>query len=73
MGGSDGVVNSLDFCPASLKSLGSWLPLLPVRTFFTMEGGDSEFGNFTLLTLKAFLKALVRKCLATSNNLLLVL
>ena len=24
--------------------------LLPVRTFFTMEGGDSEFENFTLPT-----------------------
>ena len=28
-----------------------------VRTFFTMEGGDSEFANFTLPTLKAFLEA----------------
>ena len=25
--------------------------------FFTMEGGDSEFANFTLPTLKAFLEA----------------
>ena len=24
--------------------------------FFTMEGGDSEFSNFTLPTLKAFLE-----------------
>ena len=49
MGDSGVVVNSLDFCQASL--------LLPVRTFFTMEGGDSEFANFTLPTLKVFLKA----------------
>ena len=28
-----------------------------VRTFFTMEGGDSEFANFTLPTLKAFFEA----------------
>ena len=28
-----------------------------MHTFFTMEGGDSEFANFTLPTLKAFLKA----------------
>ena len=28
-----------------------------VRTFFTMEGGDSEFANFTLPALKAFLEA----------------
>ena len=33
------------------------LLLLPVRTFFTMEGGDSGFGNFTLPTLKTFLEA----------------
>ena len=52
MGDSGGVVNSLDFCPASLKSLGCFL--LPVRTFFTMEGGDNEFVNFTLPTLKPF-------------------
>ena len=46
-------VNSLDFCPASLLRL----LLLPVRTFFAMEGDDSEFANFTLPTLKAFLEA----------------
>ena len=28
-----------------------------MHTFFTMEGGDSEFENFTLPTLKAFLEA----------------
>ena len=55
LGDSGGVVNSLDFCPASLKSFGCFL--LPVRTFFTMEGGDTEFANFTLHTLKAFLEA----------------
>ena len=31
--------------------------LLPVHTFFTMEGGDSKFMNFTLPALKAFLEA----------------
>ena len=36
-----------------------------------MEGGDSEFVNFTLPTLKTFLEKWM--CLATSNNLLLVL
>ena len=41
LGSSGRVVNSLDFCLASLKSLGCFL--FPVRTFFTMEGGDSEF------------------------------
>ena len=51
MGTSGRVVNSLDFFPALL--------LLPVRTFFTMEGSDtdSKFANFTLPTLKTFLKA----------------
>ena len=52
MGDSGGVVNSLDFCPASLG-----LFLLPVCIFFTMEGGDSKFANFKLPTLKAFLEA----------------
>ena len=37
-----------------------------MRTFFTVEGGDSEFANFTLPTLKTFLEA-------RSQNLLLVL
>ena len=55
LGGSCGVVKSLDFCPTSLKSLGCFY--FPVRTFFTMEGGDSEFANFTVPTLKAFLEA----------------
>ena len=54
-GASGGVVNSLDFCPASLKSLGCFL--LPVHTIFTLVGGDNEFANFTLLALKAFLEA----------------
>ena len=31
--------------------------LLPMCTFFTLEGGDSEFVNFTLPTLKAFFEA----------------
>ena len=48
LGDSGGVVNSLDFCPASLRSLGYF--------YFTMEGGDSEFANFTLPILKAFLE-----------------
>ena len=30
---------------------------LDAFTFFAMEGGDSEFANFTLPTLKAFLEA----------------
>ena len=38
-----------------------------------MEGGDSKFADFTLPTLKTFWRPVVRMCLATSNNLLLVL
>ena len=48
-----GVVNSHDFCPASLMSLGCFYFRW---TFFTMEGGDSEFANFILPTLKTFLE-----------------
>ena len=43
-----------------------------MHTFFTVEGGDSEFAKFTVPTLKAFLKA-HRVCLATNKNALLVL
>ena len=28
-----------------------------LRTFFTMEGSDSDFANFTLSPLKAFFEA----------------
>ena len=52
LGNSGGVVNSLDFCLASPSV--PWLLLLLVHTFFTMEGVDSEFANFTLPTLNAF-------------------
>ena len=41
--------------------------------YFTMEGGDSEFANFTLPTLKAFWRPVVILCMAISNNLLLML
>ena len=64
LGGSGRVINSLDFCPASLKSLGCFYfrCVLSSQT----EGGDSEFANFTLPTLKAFWRPVaVRMCLAT--------
>ena len=32
-----------------------------MRTFFTLEGGDTEFANFTVPTLKAFLEACSHK------------
>ena len=54
LGDSGGVVNSLDFCPASLKSLGCFTS----GAYFLHNGRrDSEFANFTLPILKAFLEA----------------
>ena len=52
LGDSGGVVNSLDFCPASLKSLGCfyfWCVLSSQWEVVTV--------NFTLPTLKAILEA----------------
>ena len=49
----DGLLTPLTF---ARHHLSPWLLLLPVRTFFTMESGDSEFANFTLPTLKALLE-----------------
>ena len=54
LGDSGGVVNSLDFCPASHKSLGCFY--FRYVLFFTIEGGDTKFAKFTVPTLKAFLK-----------------
>ena len=71
LGDSGGVVNSLEFCPASLKSLGCF----HFRCVLSSQwiGGDSEFANFTLPTLNAFFEARSHNVLAISNNLLLVL
>ena len=38
-----------------------------------MEGGDSEFANFTQLTLKTFLEARIENVSGNKTNLLLVL
>ena len=69
LGGSGGVVNSLDFCQASLKSLGCFY-FRCVLSSLTMEVGDGEFANFTLPTLKAVLEARSQN---VSGNLLLEL
>jgi len=45
-----GNLKMADFCQKMEKSL-AW------HTFFTMEGGDSEFAKFTVPTLRAFSKA----------------
>ena len=49
-----GLLTPLAFARYHLSPLAAFTS---VRTFFTMEGGDSEFANFTLPTLKAFLEA----------------
>ena len=46
-----GLLTPLTFARHSLSPLAAFTS---VRTFFTMEGGDSEFVNFTMPTLKAF-------------------
>ena len=54
LGGSGGVVNSLDFCPASLKSLGYFY----LRCILSSQWKTTvKYANFTLPTLKAFLEA----------------
>ena len=55
LGDSGGVVNSLDFCPASLKSLGCfyfWCVLSSQWKAVTVN-----LRNFILPTLKAFFEA----------------
>ena len=49
-----GLLTPLTFARHRLSPLAV---LLPVRTLVTMEGGHSEFANFTLPTLKAFFEA----------------
>ena len=66
-GRSGGVVNSLDFYPASTSV--PWLILLPVRTFFTMEGGDNKFAKFTVPTLKGFLKVPIQNVSGNKQEL----
>ena len=57
LGDSGEVVNSLDLCPASLKSLGYFYFRCVLSSQCIMVGGDSEFTNFTLPALKAFLES----------------
>ena len=71
LGGSGGDVNSLDFCPASLKSLGCfyfWRKLSSQWKVVTV--------NLRILQCQLyrhFWRPLVITCLATSNNLLFML
>ena len=54
LGNSTGVVNSLDFCRHRLSPLAAFTSS---AYFLHNGGGDSEFANFTLSALKAFLEA----------------
>ena len=65
-----GLLTPLTFSQHRLSPL---VLLLPVLTFFTMAGGDSEFANFSLPTLKAFLEAGSHNVSGNSNNLFFVL
>ena len=49
-----GLLTPLTFARHRLSPLVAFTSVL---TFFTMEGGDSEFANFTLPALKTFLEA----------------
>ena len=64
--GQAGLLTPLTFAWHCLNFLAAFTS---VNTFFAMEGGDSEFENFALPALKAFLRPVVRMCLATSNKL----
>ena len=70
LGSSGGVVNSLDFCLASLKSLCCFY-------FQCILSSHSQWKamtvNFTLPTLKAFLEACSQNVSGNSNNLLFML
>ena len=71
LGGSDGVVNSLDFCPASLKSIG-WFYFRCVLS----SQWKAVTENLWILHCQLyghFWRPVVKMCLATSSNLLLVL
>ena len=71
LGGSGGVVNSFDFCPVSLKSLGCFY-------FGCVLSSQWKAVTVNLRILhcqlsRHFWRSVVRMCLATSNNMLLVL
>ena len=71
LGDSGGVVNSFDFCPASLKSLGCFY----FRCVLSSQG-KAVTVNLQILhcqRLRNFLRHIVIMCLEISNNLLLVL
>ena len=57
LGGSGRVVTMLAPLTFDWHRLSPLAAFTSVHTFFTMEGSDSEFANFTLPTLKAFLEA----------------
>ena len=71
LGGSGGVVNSLDFFLASLKSLGCFYFRCVLSSQWKAVTVNLRILHCQLYT--HFWRPVVRMCLATSNNLLLVL
>ena len=70
LGDSGGVINSLDFCLASLKSLGCFYFWCVLSSHSQWKAVTVNLRIFTLPTLKAFLEARSHNM---SGNLLLVL
>ena len=71
LGGSGGVVNSLDFFPASLKSLGCFYFWYVLSSQWKAVTVNLRFLHCQLE--RRFWRPVVRMCLATSNNLMLML
>ena len=71
LGGSGGVVNSVDLCPASLKSLGCFYFRCVLSSQWKAVTVNLQILHCQLI--RYFWRPVVRMCPATSNNLLLVL
>ena len=71
LGDSDGVVNSLDVCPASLKSLGCFYFRCVLSSQWKAVTVNSRILYYQ--RQRHFLRPVVIMCLEISNNLLLVL
>ena len=71
LGSSGGVVKSLDFCLASLKSRGCFYFPCVLSSQWTVVTVNLQILHCQLQ--RHFWRPIVRMCLATSNNLLLML
>ena len=66
LGGSGGDVNSLDFCPASLKSLGCFYFRCVLSSQWKVVAVNLQILHCQLQ--RHFWRPIVRMCLATSSN-----